>query len=111
MHARQWLEHYARTRAELSPTKLEAYLPAGRKIFYYWQYVVEATSGRDKYRSAECLVASEKHFLRAWRQELPWLIICRSVCMFVKCGLCEYLKMQIDQLPREREDRPIVYII
>ena len=105
MHARQWLEHYASTRAELSPQKLEAYLPSGRKIFYYWQYHVEVTADRAAYRSGETVIASAKVFLQAWREELPWLIVCKSVCMFVKCNLCEYLKRHIDQMPRDREER------
>ena len=36
--ARQWLEHYAATHTELSPMDDKAYLPSGRKVFYYHQY-------------------------------------------------------------------------
>ena len=38
LSARQWLEHYASTHAEMSPMDEKAYLPAGRKMFYYYQY-------------------------------------------------------------------------
>jgi len=36
--ARQWLEQYANTHAEWSPTEARAYLPAGRKLFYFHHY-------------------------------------------------------------------------
>ena len=36
--ARAWLEWYAETHAEMSPMNLQAYLPAGRKCFYYAHY-------------------------------------------------------------------------
>ena len=35
---RQWLEWYAQTHAEQSPSDARAYLPAGRKVFYYAHY-------------------------------------------------------------------------
>ena len=44
--ARQWLVHYAERGAEWSPMREEAYLPAGRKSFYYSQYYFEATAGQ-----------------------------------------------------------------
>ena len=36
--ARQWLEWYAETHSEWSPMSWNAYLPAGRKVFYYYHY-------------------------------------------------------------------------
>merc|ERR1711938_248184 len=36
--ARQWLEAYADTHSEWSPMDGRAYLPAGRKGFYYCHY-------------------------------------------------------------------------
>ena len=36
--ARQWLEAYADTHSEWSPMDGRAYLPAGRKGFYYYHY-------------------------------------------------------------------------
>ena len=36
--ARAWLEWYAETHAEMSPMSFQAYLPAGRKCFYYAHY-------------------------------------------------------------------------
>jgi len=36
--ARSWLEWYAHSHAEMSPKELKAYLPAGRKCFYYAHY-------------------------------------------------------------------------
>ena len=38
LSARQWLEHYASTHAEMSPMDERAYLPSGRKIYYYYHY-------------------------------------------------------------------------
>jgi len=73
---------------------LEAFLPAGRKEMYYHQY------------RADCVRMSRKAgslqvFLMAWRTECSWLLVCRSVSKFTKCGVCEYLKMMLDQCPRE----------
>ena len=91
--ARNWLVHYADTHAEKSPISLECYLPAGRKRFYHAFYEHERnTAGRP--------FASLSVFLSAWRTECPWLVVMKSVSKFVKCGLCEYLKRQIDQTPR-----------
>jgi len=47
-------------------------------------------------------VADYPTFLQAWRVELPWLVVCKSVSMFVRCGVCEYLKLLIDQTPRNQ---------
>ena len=44
-------------------------------------------------------------FLEAWRTELPWLRIASSVSIFVQCNVCDWLKLQIDQTPR---DQPLV---
>ena len=44
--------------------------------------------------------ASMKTFYTAWRIEMPWLKVHRSTCKFVKCGLCEYLKEQINLCQR-----------
>ena len=38
LSARQWLETYADTHSEWSPMDGRAYLPAGRKGFYYYHY-------------------------------------------------------------------------
>ena len=38
LSARQWLENYASTHAEMSPMDYKAFLPSGRKLFYYYQY-------------------------------------------------------------------------
>ncbi len=112
--ARQWLEVYASSHAEMSPMKLEAYLPQGRKMFYWHQYIYEqglsAPKGQVLSGGAKGVhlelnhpVASYPLFLQAWRVEVPWLIICKSVSMFVRCGVCEYLKLMIEQTPRNQE--------
>ena len=143
--ARQWLEWYAESHAECSPMDGRAYLPAGRKAFYYAHYrkdilerhgVTEAdakdarayalASSRSKrrrlvgaqaggssadagaYVPASCRMADVplaelNTFLRAWRIECPWLIVCKSVSMFTRCSVCEYLRLLIDQTPRDQE--------
>ena len=93
LDARQWLEYYSDTHAEMSPMTLEAYLPAGRKEMYWHQYRAD----RVRLTRTPC---SLPLFLCAWRTECPWLIVCRSVSKFTKCGVCEYLKMMLDQCPR-----------
>ena len=93
LDARNWLVHYADTHAEKSPISLESYLPAGRKAFYHSAYMHNRKTSNMPY-------AALPVFLAAWRCECPWLVVMKSVSKFVKCNLCEYLKMQIDQTPR-----------
>ena len=38
LSARQWLEAYAESHSEWSPMDAKAYLPAGRKVFFYYHY-------------------------------------------------------------------------
>ena len=38
LSARQWLEQYASSHAEMSPMDEKAYLPSGRKTIYYYSY-------------------------------------------------------------------------
>ena len=40
--------------------------------------------------------------MHAWRSECPWLIVCKSVSMFTRCSVCEYLRLLIDQTPRDQ---------
>ena len=141
--ARQWLEHYAATHAEMSPMDAKAYLPAGRKCFYYAHYrkdmlerygVTEAdaqgarayalassrrskrprTDGRQNgdlstaenyasyQRMADVPLAEIETFMSAWRVECAWLVVCKSVSMFTRCSVCEYLRLLIDQTPRDQ---------
>ena len=93
LEARAWLEVYVEVNAESSPMKFEYYLPAGRKCYYFEQMAYERT------REGK-ICCSLKSFLEMWRTELPFVRICGSVCKFVKCGCCEYLRMQIDLTPR-----------
>ena len=161
LSARQWLEHYAATHAEMSPMDDKAYLPAGRKMFYYLHYrrdilqrhgllesdhpgvlgrtsrrsrcagsadihprVLGRTSrhsndagsadvhpealGRTSRRSsdagfADIPLARVSTFTQSWRVEVPWLVVCKSVSMFTRCSVCEYLRLLIEQTPREQE--------
>ena len=97
LDARQWLEGYADTHAEKSPISLTAYLPRGRKNFYYLLYE------RDR-RNRGMEYASLGVFLRAWRCECPWIVIPKRLGKFLRCALCEWLKLQIDRTPRTQPD-------
>ena len=143
--SRAWLEWYAATHAELSPKEARAYLPAGRKCYYYAHYRKDTlerhevteddaanarayalASRRSKKRKADMAQASidlanaeayasavrrmaevpladSGTFMRAWRMECPWLIVCKSISMFTRCSVCEYLRLLIDQTPRDQE--------
>ena len=94
LDARTWLVQYADTHADQSPISLEYLLPSGRKFFYHAQYEHERITQKH-----QC--ASLKVFLKAWRIECPWLVVVKSISKFVKCGLCEYLKMLIDKVDRK----------
>ena len=52
--------------------------------------------------SADIPLASLQTFLDAWRTETPWLVVCKSVSMFTKCSVCEYLRLLVDQTPRDQ---------
>ena len=93
LDSRQWLEWYADTHAEKSPISLKWYLPGGRKCDYHLIYE------RDR-RSCGREPASLEVFLRAWRCETPWIVIPKHLGKFLKCALCEWLKLQIDKTPR-----------
>jgi len=97
LDSRQWLEWYADTHAEKSPISLMCYLPGGRKLFYHLIYE------RDR-RSRGLESAQLGVFLHAWRCETPWIVIPRRLGGFLKCGLCEWLKLQIDRTPRTQPE-------
>ena len=103
LDARQWLEHYADTHGEHSPMDCLTFLPAGKKQFYYAQYA----SARAKQGSKP---ASLSTYLEAWRVDVSWLVVSRTICKFSKCGVCEYLKWLIDQTPRTNQDVMQMYL-
>jgi hypothetical protein len=117
---RQWLEWYAAAHAELSSQDFKAYLPAGRKITYFYSYRVDMLKPgrgmwpensplevlrREQQPGKEDGVASENLFLRVWRWEVPWLIVHSCKCMFTSCSVCSYLTLLIQQCPRSAWDR------
>lgn len=93
LDVRAWLEQYASSHAEQSPYSDEAWLPAGRRSFYYMIYVMER-------KASGMIPASETHFLKVWREAVAWLIVCTSLCKFVLCATCEHLKALIDTTDR-----------
>ena len=48
------------------------------------------------------MFASLCTFLRAWRVECPWIVVAKSVGMFTRCSVCDYLKLLIEQTPRDQ---------
>ena len=48
-------------------------------------------------------LADMSTFLKAWRMEVPWLIVSKSVSMFTRCSVCEYLKLLKEQTPKDQE--------
>ena len=53
---------------------------------------------------AGIVMATLSTFLQAWRVECPWIVVAKSVGMFTKCSVCDYLKLLIEQCPREEHD-------
>ena len=92
LDARQWLVGYSRHGDQWSHSSTVE-LPAGRKEFYYRLYALD----RQKQGQA---CAAFNTFLNAWRIELPWLLIHHSTSGFIACGICEYLREQINLTPR-----------
>ena len=77
---------------------IETFLPNGLKADYYAMYVYKR---RDR-PSDE--VASLATFLEAWRFDLPYIRVASSLSKFIRCGVCDYLRFQIDQCPRENAE-------
>ena len=53
---------------------------------------------------ADIVMATLPTFLAAWRVECPWIVVAKSVGMFTRCSVCDYLKLIIEQCPREEHD-------
>ena len=68
-------------------------LPAGRKQFYYQLYVYERGSADLEY--ANIVTA-----LKSWRLECPHISVAAANSNFLDCGVCTYLRMQVDMCPR-----------
>lgn len=98
--ARSWLEHYAETHAEQSPTNGMYVLPCGRVKLYHLAY--EADRLEEDLTHLDGKPADLVTFAQMWRTELPFIVISRDQGSFTKCGLCEYLKKLMDSSPRDR---------
>jgi hypothetical protein len=68
-------------------------LPAGRNKFYHALYVYERRSANQEY--ADMVTA-----LKSWRLECPHITVAPPSSTFLVCGVCSYLRMQIDMCPR-----------
>ena len=96
LDVRQWLEVYAEKYGDFSPMNPRCHLPSGRRNFYYYHYHFD----RIKLGYRLAAIAAMGTFLDAWRVECPWIIVAKSLCQFVHCGVCDYLKLQIDLCAR-----------
>ena len=54
--------------------------------------------------SAGIVMATLTTFLEAWRVECPWIVVAKSIGMFTRCGVCDYLKLLIERCPREEHN-------
>ena len=97
--AREWLEIYADRHAEQSPMTGAFMLPSGRKMLYWLQYEYE--------RYSELGIAARigtpaaySTFLLAWRKECPHIVVVKSMTMFTRCGLCDFLQNELAKCPR-----------
>ena len=97
--AREWLEVYAERHAEQSPMTGAFMLPAGRKVLYWLQYVHERLS-EPEYRARIGDPASRGTFMKAWNRECPHIVVSKSLTMFTRCGLCEFLQGALARCPR-----------
>ena len=93
LDCRSWLEHYADQHAEQSPMSGAFMLPSGRKSLYWMQY---------KYERQQQGISPAEYMplLKSWRAECPHIVVCKSVSMFTRCGLCDYLQEQLARTPR-----------
>ena len=92
LDCRSWLELYADQHAEQSPMSGAFLLPSGRKSLYWMQYKYER-------QQQGISPADYTTFLKAWRVECPHIVVCKSVSMFTRCGLCDYLQEQLARTP------------
>ena len=91
-----WIKEYARTHACQSPITGNYELPAGRKMFYWACYCWD----REKHKIEPAALST---FREAWRIECSHVKITTSVNKFTQCGLCLYLKNQMDLCPRANQ--------
>lgn len=99
---RLWLEEYAETHGDWDPVDGNCALPAGRKLFYFLVY--EHQRKTQKMESA-----SLDTFCCAWRCECPWLRIARTLCSYTACGICSFLRDNIDRTPRDAPEPMAAY--
>ena len=97
--AREWLELYAEKHAEQRPMTGAFMLPSGRKTLYWLQYMYERENEPNlKQRIGS--PASQSTFMTAWKRECPHIVVTKSVSMFTRCGLCDFLQTELARCPR-----------
>lgn len=73
LDARAWLEVYAETHAEQSPSNGHFVLPHGRRSLYYLAYRHDRMQEDLAHLDGEC--ANQVTFMEAWRVELPHVVV------------------------------------
>ena len=97
--AREWQVVFAEKHAEQSPVTGALMLPAGRKSLYWLQYMYE----REKEPGLKQRIgapASQSTFMTAWKRECPHIVVTKSVSMFTRCGLRDFLQTELARCPR-----------
>jgi len=97
--AREWLEVYAETHAEQSPMTGIFHLPSARRSLYYELYVHDRTQSGGSLAHLDGKPADYVTFREMWRHECGHIVIAKSESMFIKCGVCEYLKGLLASIP------------
>ena len=101
MSVRGWLEVYADTHADWSPTSAVATLPGGRKALYYEVYASSVTGSGG-------IPATYGVFCRVWRSDCWWLKIMQKHGNFTKCGVCTFLKAALASAAGGAETRDVI---
>ena len=86
---RAWLLSYAKAHADTSPLKNKLYLPSGKKQHYWALFYF------DSKRRGCTKIPALSTFLKAWRVDLPFIVLRPPCGIFSSCGLCDFLKMMI----------------
>jgi hypothetical protein len=98
----QWVQVYAESHGEQSPMTGQIFLPAGRKLFYYAQYLHDRS--QQDLSSLDGHAGDHRTFLKAWQTECFYITIAKSESMFTRCGCCEFLKALLDSTPRSNPE-------
>ena len=86
---RAWLLDYAKVHADTSPMEDKLFLPCAKKQHYWALFYF------DLKKHGHTDIPSRDTFLKAWRVELPFIVVRPPFGAFSSCGLCDFLKMMV----------------